>query len=396
MKSLVQKILKVRFEILTIENQKFPSHLFGYVFLIANILGVYFEWVRSCEPLFYLDLAMVFCGIFMIYFSRKNSSFRERYLYILFFCIGVFLEFETMAHDPNGDFDDPRVGYANTLILILTCIAFPEKPVIFRSLWISFYFYFYIRFSVIELGSFSNSRFWVMGTYYIPTIVFGSIFNQHWFRLKLQTIRQNHIILLLQKKLIEKERKDVVQDMHDFLGSGLTDLVQISNSLKPGQVLDISLINNFKRTLVATISKLRSRLQNQEEEKLLKDDFLLGFKMILNRRYEISKRKIKFIIPEKIRDEIEKISNETRRVLLPLLTEIVTNDLKYGEGDSIWELNLESKNFSMKLSTQTVFQNAGSYGLGGRTIRRRLGQIEGWIEENQSENQYQLLTTIPL
>jgi len=394
---LNQKLLKARYEILTVYGQKYPSHVFSFVFVSANILGVYFEWARSCDPLFYLDLGMVICGVGMIFFSRKSSKFRERYFYILFLFIGVLLEFETMARDPAGDFDDPRIGYANTLIMILTCISFPEKPVIFRSIWISFYLYFYFRFSLVELSSFNSNRFWVMGTYYIPTYIFTFAFNHYWFRLKMQSIKQTHIILILQKKLIAKERKEVVRDMHDFLGGGLTDLVQISNSLKPGQVLDEPVINTIKRAIIATISKLRSRLQYHEEEKLLNEDFLLGFKMILNRRYEISRRKIRFQIQTENQEDFQiKIPIKIRGILLPVLSEVVTNDLKYGEGDSDWTMKLDSQFLFIQLSTTTIYHQNNSYGLGKNHLAKRLSEIGGEILETFERTHFELLMRIPI
>ncbi|MBE7413259.1 MAG: hypothetical protein L6Q54_07385 [Leptospiraceae bacterium] len=393
--SFHSKIQKDRYEILTIHDRKFSSHLFAYIFLLANVLGVYLEWRRSCFILLYLDLAMVFSTLAMVYYSRKNSNFRDRYFYILFLCISILLEFETMAHDPVGSFDNPKVGFANTLVVILTSIIFPEKPKIYRYIWFFCYIIFYIRFSIFELDSFSHDRFWTLATYYIPTYIFSSFFNNHWFRVRQQSFKQTHTIRILQKKLIAKERKEVIQDMHDFLGSGLTDLVQLTNKLKPGQVLDFALIDNFRRTVIVTISKLRSRLQNHEEEKLLNEDFLMGFKMILNRRYEISRRKIRFLIPEKKKGDFSKVSFGARKFLLPVISEVVTNDLKYGADDSDWELDVDSESIWITLSTSTIFQKGSSFGIGKISITRRIVDCGGELQETTDLGKYKLFMKIP-
>jgi hypothetical protein len=379
-----------------IKDKKKSSLYFGFVFLLANVIGAYLEWKNKNWIQFFLDLGMLFCNIIMILSVFNSIKLKNRFIYILFLFIAVLLECETQDHDPIGPFDDPRVSFGNLLILFLTAFSFPGFPLHFTIFWTLYFIFFYFRFSIFTLQSFDHPRMLILLTQYIPSIIFCCLLNKWWIGLKVKLLKQNHKIIILEKQFRVKERTEIFQDIHDYLSSGLTDLMLLFNELKPNIKLKLSKIEQIQRTLYSTISKLNSRLNVHDELKWLHDDFIMGLKMILVRRYQFSKRKLRLECSDYT---LLKVNNEIHHSkiveILPLISEIATNDLKFGIGDIFWKIDCDDTNLMLSYETGSNFDKNKKCGIGTNSIKKHVYNLGGFMVEDLENGRYNLKLKIP-
>ncbi|WP_411821811.1 hypothetical protein [Leptospira sp. 'Mane'] len=373
----------LKYELVFRKITKRPRTYFGIVYLFANTLGVYLEWKRNVPILMYLDASMMAVSIVLIYISRKKLTFRNISIYMFLFAVSIILEIETQFYDPAGDFDNVKVGYSTFLILILSIFLFPGRPVYFFLFWNFLYLYSFIRYTF--LGPFEEIffRFLVMATYGAPAYFFSMLTFGWWYRLNLQNVIQKHKILLLQKKLRMQERKTIYDDMHNYLGAGLTSLFMGLDKLPEGESVTSGQKDNLRRTALFLISSLQAGISVVEETKLLSENFLIGMKTIIIRRYSYSGRRVRFEFPSDY-DSIPSPFFSQEKDFLSLLTEVTNNDLKYGNSNPVWKLNSTEKGLEFSFISHTTYSLSNGKGKG--ILVELMNKLGGTSKETLNED----------
>ncbi|TGN10491.1 hypothetical protein [Leptospira ilyithenensis] len=373
----------LRYELVLRKITKRPRTYFGIVYLFANTLGVYLEWKRNVPILMYLDGSMMILSLLLIYISRKKLTFQNISFYMFLFAMGIVLEIETQFYDPAGEFDNVKVGYSTFLILVLSIFLFPGRPVYFSLFWNSLYLYSFIRYTF--LGPFEEIffRFLVMASYGAPAYIFSMLMFGWWYRLNLQNVIQKHKILLLQKKLRFQERKTIYDDMHNYLGAGLTSLFVGLEKIPEGETVTSEQKDNLRRTALFLISSLQAGISVVEETKLLSENLFIGMKTILIRRYSYSGRKVLFDFPNDY-DSIPSLFPAKEKDFLSLLTEVTNNDLKYGISNPVWKLNSDEKGLEFSFISHTTYSL--SNGRGKEILEELMEKLGGVIKENLNED----------
>ncbi|BDA79750.1 hypothetical protein LPTSP3_g26800 [Leptospira kobayashii] len=373
----------LRYELVLRKITKRPRTYFGIVYLFANTLGVYLEWKRNVPILMYLDGSMMILSLLLIYVSLKKLTFQNISFYMFLFALGIVLEIETQFYDPAGEFDNVKVGYSTFLILVLSIFLFPGRPVYFFLFWNSLYIYSFVRYTF--LGPFEEIffRFLVMASYGAPAYIFSMLTFSWWYRLNLQNVIQKHKILLLQKKLRLQERKTIYNDMHNYLGAGLTSLFLGLEKIPEGETITSEQKDNLRRTALFLISSLQAGISVAEETKLLSENLLMGMKTILVRRYSYSGRRVQFDFPSHYASIPSPFPTQEKD-FLSLLTEVTNNDLKYGNSNPIWKLDSNEKGLEFSFISHTTYSL--SNGRGKEILEELMKKLGGVIKENLNED----------
>ena len=201
---------------------------------------------------------------------------------------------------------------------------------------------------------------------------------------------------------IKNERKQIYGDIHDHIGARLTDLLfQIDNLQN-----EVSGIpkeeNDLRKDIQQIIHDLRNRIHTIDEENLLEKDFTGGMHLALVRRYSCAGRELFFEVisgEDEINEKIAICGKMIRKELYTAIQEMITNDLKYGCGESRWEIGITENN-SLLISLHST---AGTLtkpkiekgGFGHLSIQNRLDRINGTIQENLSGEFYQMSIQMP-
>ena len=126
---------------------------------------------------------------------------------------------------------------------------------------------------------------------------------------------------------------------------------------------------------------LQERILVLEDIAALSENFGMGIHLVLLRRYNRVGRPLKFNL--KMDDEKSFIGDEyaqLRNGLFAVMSEIATNDLKYGRGESQWNLKLAVDEIRITMTANTDYE-LGKYGtgMGTSTINRRIIEMGGKV-----------------
>ncbi|MDH5656902.1 MAG: hypothetical protein OEZ34_13395, partial [Spirochaetia bacterium] len=156
-----------------------------------------------------------------------------------------------------------------------------------------------------------------------------------------------------------------------------------------------------KTSLIKIVKKIsegiRGQLINYERLVLLNQDFSLGLHLTLLDRYTLKNRTLKFKSDDKISEILSKPGNrKVAAEIYSVCIEIATNDLKYGEGTSIWLLTpgLENKEISLSFNALSTHDNSED-GYGTGNISSRINRLNGNIEFIK-EREYSIKISVPL
>lgn len=263
--------------------------------IIALLVGIINKEYLSLANLIYISIflpSFIIHVIYMVFFGKKEK--KSTYLIGLgVFTLGIF---GIMAIVSNF------IGMDGGIFLIIGFVVF----VFLQALALS-------RFFTIALEKRSQ--------------------------LKLQMTKEN------QKELM-KQREDLQIVMHDSLGSELTDIhVSLESSLKQDtKTFDRSLVEKIYGRILKVIQSFRSQLLFIEDLNTTYENPFTGINLTLLRRYFDAGREVDFNIPDEIVDFFD--SNQSKLFqssfytnLFYLFSELCTNDLKYGQNESRWDIS---------------------------------------------------------
>ena len=204
--------------------------------------------------------------------------------------------------------------------------------------------------------------------------------------------------------LIEKNRLEIYDDLHDHLGARLTDLAILTDKLlartRAGNASPAEhavLLNSLEENIALIRSGFKSWLLEVEDLRLLRDDFLDGLQLSLIRRYSGSERLIRFHATDEVRDLLALPElDSVKSILFAAAREITTNDLKYGEGAAEWTLTSEGDLVSLQVESRSHYGADATAGMGMAGIRRRVEEPGGRLRETLENGSYRLLIELPL
>ena len=183
------------------------------------------------------------------------------------------------------------------------------------------------------------------------------------------------------REAARNERERINADLHDHLGAALTDLKIMSDRATRDPELDPGFTNRLRDKVGNAIRILREDMLDIEDHELLDENFLEGLQLMLLRRYVDAGRR--FIMH--VADDAS-VAPEIAPVLLTVLKEMVTNDLKYGAGPA-------TLRFIPGSTLQVEFESLSRYrleshgtGRGTGGMIRRLHAVGGTLRIHMDED----------
>ncbi|AFM12214.1 hypothetical protein Turpa_1566 [Turneriella parva DSM 21527] len=197
------------------------------------------------------------------------------------------------------------------------------------------------------------------------------------------------------RKALESQRKQIEANLHDSLGGNLTDIkLGLEALVKDMRARGIKKdIQRLDHRVAGTIASLRTELLFLEDLQLAMDDFISGINLILLRRYQMAKRPVDIRISNKTREEganIERralLTNEVKLELCMMLQELCNNNLKYGAGSAVWQIEMNAAGLEISLTGKSKARKNHS-GKGAETLRRRAEKTGATFEETSVSNSY--------
>ncbi len=373
---------------------RFARLLYALILALAGVMGMFLDSLRGVWILVALNGLSVLVAAGIIFFSGKKTPDRQSFHALILVFLSALIETETQMHDPIGPFYDPRVGYATYLIMLLSVFFFPGSSMKFLLFWILVFFFALIRYFADNFTYETLSHFLVMQSYAVPAFTF-TLFMQHYlYQNGIRDIKQRHRIAILQKHLIYEERKSIFTDMHNFLGAGLTDLFvsieQLKNNIAPSEK-DFEFL---KRRVLSLTARLQARLEEKPEIGLLQSNFEYNLKKILIRRYSLSGRivRIKTDIPQ---TETVDILKGKWLSFISFLTELITNDLKYGTDSPEWTISLKDGSLLVRLKSSSLFSEQDTKGSGSVILRNTALKLDALFQDSFQSGYYQAELIIP-
>ena len=173
---------------------------------------------------------------------------------------------------------------------------------------------------------------------------------------------------------ISATRSRIFKEIHDNIGSELTDLIMLANQeilIKPTDVMQ----NVMKKTRNIR-SFLKQSMNLLEDLDLMEADFLLGLNLFLLRRYSVSNRSLMFST-EKFQG-VASWEKNIKEVIFYVIREITNHDLIYGSGESV--LYITGKTNEFELLFKLNIPQFPEHNFKKNIIENRLAEIGGKLE----------------
>lgn len=239
--------------------------------------------------------------------------------------------------------------------------------------------------------------------HHFPFVSSCLFLNHWWFRTR--------YIAAYRGMLLEEKRRTFFQDVHDSLGSQLTDLVLLAKKMErsPTEVSE-NQIQKIKQLSESALQSLRTQVQEENQRELFQESLLDGLKLSIKKRYKLVGRGINLEWMSLGEDPIIKIKDpEMAHHILQIFKEITTNDLRHGEGTSTWKVDKtqdhlqfqffagfgQSHNKENTLQELRSNQNEFSeFGIGEQGLYQRIKSLNGYIKI--TDFPYQIDIKLPL
>lgn len=359
-------------EILFLESLDKVIYL-GFVLLIAYVHSVQLDYQLHNIPNLYLATGQLIGTIllFTAYFLRKKSLKLAVWLLRLSMLSIVILEIETGFHEEGIPYHDPRNYLTIVALLGVWSFFYPGKPSRFVSVWTLILILYWIRI-IAEEGEMPIQVVKDMSTV-VPLYLFFFFINYWWFWTRYTSAYRG--------MLLDLKHRNFIRDIHDESGSILTDLNLYVNQLRIGDAITFDIKKNLSDLSSNSLQSLRNQIYRSEDEDLIRKNFWDGIRIILGRRYSIIGRRVKFSIDSKSKDILARsIPEERVTQLKSLFMEITSNDLRYGIGDSKWQIQVIEDYLVFIFLSSSKDQNKLHDGLGTKSIKSRVESLGGTIE----------------
>ncbi|PJZ43893.1 sensor histidine kinase [Leptospira brenneri] len=376
-------------------------YFLGFAFCLAYIQSVYLEWNAIDQTnciLSAIQLGLSIILVFTSFFYRRFFGFAPIIVRLTLFLL-VLVEIETGFHDPTIPYFDPRNWLTITAILATSSFFYPGLVWQYILEWSIVLMIYIIRVYFANQTVIPLETWREMSTIF-PLFLVAFFLNHWWFRTR--------YIAAYRGMLLEEKRRTFFQDIHDSLGSQLTDLVLLSQKMEksPKEITDLQL-QKLKRLSTSALQSLRTQVQEEDERELFQESLLDGLKLSIKKRYKLAGRNIKLEWETLGEDPIIKIKEpEMAHHILQIFKEITTNDLRHGDGTSSWQVDRtpehlkfrflsESKSLEDKENNLSLKGTEESEsGIGERGLYQRIKFLNG--EMNITNPPYQINMKLPI
>ena len=204
---------------------------------------------------------------------------------------------------------------------------------------------------------------------------------------------------------LEKQRNDLLSNLHDFIGGQIIDLKfafeKHEGGRKADAACDACAIRTSGDKLTAMIERLifglRSYVSQVAEVAKFSTDFLGSIHIILLRRYAAADRQLTFDYgePENAWLSGDASGATIRENVFSVLQEVSNNDLKYGKGMSEWNFHLQESVLAVNFQADSTYRpGTDRVGYGSQSIQRKLSEINA-TGHSSSDNPFRLHILIP-
>ncbi len=237
---------------------------------------------------------------------------------------------------------------------------------------------------------------------YAIYVTFQSISLSKYFSYAIET-RANIELQMQEENLraLSKQREEMQLMVHDNLGAGLTDLkILLDREILKSQSSRKSFLFGLRERLNSILVSLRANVLEIEDLSLLYENFLTGLNLKLLRRYSEIGREINLNLTEPMIQHFHnlKISPKNRDFYLNLyyiFYEVCTNDIKYGIGETEW--NLSFVNGGIRFNQRNQCQKKiGKEILVLKSISARLTLLNGTAKATIRDSIFELEIFMPI
>jgi DNA-binding response OmpR family regulator len=203
------------------------------------------------------------------------------------------------------------------------------------------------------------------------------------------------------KNAVDRMRERMFADFHDYLGAPLTDLNHIVDRLEREGGLPAERLEQLRESVRRTHWSFRNLLETSDDLRILERDFLYGLHLTLLRRYAALNREFRLSIDPDLSRSLQGASLAGLKATLHVTAlELTTNDLKYGDGPSTWEIRTaEDDGEMLELAMEAATRYAaepGRRGRGGANIIQRAAEIGGTANLRVANGRFYAQIRLPL
>ncbi|MCG6149596.1 histidine kinase [Leptospira levettii] len=375
-------------------------YFLGFAYTLAYAHSVYLEWGKVDLTNCYLSFSQLIISLSLVgisLFYRTVNANITKLVRILFFSL-VLIEIETGFHDPSIPYFDPRNWLTIIALIGTNSFFYPGLVWQFIFEWTLVFFIYLLR-VFIQNDSLIPEETWREMSTTVPLFLVSFFLNHWWF--------QTRYIAAYRGMLLEEKRRTFFQDIHDSLGSKLTDLVLLCQTLESHSVETTTvLIHKIKELSSDALESLRNQVKEEDQREILQESLIDGLQLLVKKRYKMLGREI-LIQSETLMDRLVSIKEpETAHHILQIFKEISTNDLRHGSGKTICCLEETENSISIEFATENKKTQAESpnlnignpesfwnLGIGEKGIEQRIQFLNGQLEIHPSP--YSIKMEIP-
>ncbi|MCW7492418.1 histidine kinase [Leptospira sp. 2 VSF19] len=369
-------------------------YFLGFAYCLAYIQSVYLEWNALDQTNCLLSAVQLVLSIILVltsFFYRRFFGVAPIIVRLTFFLL-VLVEIETGFHDPTIPYFDPRNWLTITALLATSSFFYPGLVWQYILEWSIVLFLYVLRVYFTNHTVIPIETWREMSTIF-PLFLVAFYLNHWWFRTR--------YIAAYRGMLLEEKRRTFFQDIHDSLGSQLTDLVLLAQKMEkfPDEITG-NQIQKIKQLSESALQSLRTQVQEENQRELFQESLLDGLKLSMKKRYKLAGRGINLEWMSLGEDPIIKIKDpEMAHHILQIFKEITTNDLRHGEGISTWKLEKTPEHIEFQFfagfgqsqtnrnSNQEPRSNQNylpEFGIGEQGLYQRIKSLNGFIKITDS------------
>lgn len=375
-------------------------YFLGFAYTLAYAHSVYLEWGKADLTNCYLSFSQLIISLCLVgisFFYRTVNANITKLVRILFFSL-VLVEIETGFHDPTIPYFDPRNWLTIIALIGSNSFFYPGLVWQFMIEWTVVFCIYLIR-VFIQNDSLIPDETWREMSTIVPLFLVSFFLNHWWF--------QTRYIAAYRGMLLEEKRRTFFQDIHDSLGSNLTDLVLLCQTLESNAAeTSTAVIHKIKELSSDALESLRNQVKEEDQREILQESLIHGLQLLVKKRYKMLGREI-VIQSETLKDRMIPIKEpETAHHLLQIFKEISTNDLRHGSGKTICRLEESENSISIDFVTEyketnpqppnvniALPESFWNIGIGEKGIEQRIQFLNGQLEINPSP--YRIKMQIP-